>query len=78
MERAYPGDDAGRKDPLSRDLQRRLRQTFESVGQAILERMFEWWYASRPSPESAVLLDRVRDAGSVGGAGGGAAVGRRR
>jgi Domain of unknown function (DUF222) len=25
--------------------------------------MFESWYASRPSPESAVLLDRVRDAG---------------
>jgi hypothetical protein len=24
--------------------------------------MFEYWYASRPTPESAVLLDRVRDA----------------
>jgi Domain of unknown function (DUF222) len=27
------------------------------------ERMFEYWYASRPTPESAALLDRVRDAG---------------
>lgn len=25
--------------------------------------MFEWWYASRPTPESAALLDRVREAG---------------
>ena len=25
--------------------------------------MFEYWYASRPTPESAVLLDRVREAG---------------
>ncbi|WP_242661351.1 DUF222 domain-containing protein, partial [Mycobacterium mantenii] len=25
--------------------------------------MFEWWYASRPSPESSALLDRVREAG---------------
>ncbi|WP_196772130.1 13E12 repeat family protein, partial [Mycobacterium colombiense] len=25
--------------------------------------MFEWWYASRPTPDSAVLLDRVREAG---------------
>jgi len=25
--------------------------------------MFEWWYASRPSPESAVLLDRIGEAG---------------
>jgi hypothetical protein len=25
--------------------------------------MFEYWYASRPTPESSVLLDRVRDAG---------------
>ncbi|HWT48228.1 MAG TPA: DUF222 domain-containing protein, partial [Mycobacterium sp.] len=24
--------------------------------------MFEYWYASRPTPESAALLDRVRDA----------------
>ncbi len=25
--------------------------------------MFEWWYASRETPESAALLDRVREAG---------------
>jgi len=25
--------------------------------------MFEWWFASRPAPESAALLDRVRAAG---------------
>ncbi|OBH74863.1 hypothetical protein A5682_01875 [Mycobacterium mantenii] len=29
----------------------------------MIERMFEWWYASRPSPESSALLDRVREAG---------------
>ncbi|HEX5255479.1 MAG TPA: DUF222 domain-containing protein, partial [Mycobacterium sp.] len=27
--------------------------------------MFEWWYASRETPESAALLDRVREAGSA-------------
>jgi hypothetical protein len=27
--------------------------------------MFEYWYASRPTPESAALLDRVRDAGRM-------------
>ena len=34
-----------------------------SVGRALIECMFEWWYASRPTPESAALLERVRDAG---------------
>ena len=29
----------------------------------IVEHMFEYWYASRPTPESAALLGRVRDAG---------------
>ncbi|CAM3937104.1 HNH endonuclease signature motif containing protein [Mycobacterium senriense] len=29
----------------------------------MIERMFEWWLASRETPESAVLLDRVREAG---------------
>ncbi|OBJ41008.1 hypothetical protein A5620_14915 [Mycobacterium colombiense] len=25
----------------------------------MIEHMFEWWYASRPTPESAALLDRI-------------------
>jgi hypothetical protein len=36
---------------------------FESVDVAILEHMFEYLLASRPTPESAALLDRVREAG---------------
>jgi hypothetical protein len=34
-----------------------------SVDRRILAHMFECWYASRPSPESAALLERVREAG---------------
>lgn len=34
-----------------------------SVDPASIECMFEYWYASRPTPESAAVLDRVRDAG---------------
>ncbi len=30
---------------------------------ASIERMFEWWYASRETPQSVALLDRVREAG---------------
>jgi hypothetical protein len=63
MERAYPGDDAGRKDPLSPTYSEDSCQTFESVGRAILEHIFESWYASRATPASAALLERVRDAG---------------
>lgn len=33
-----------------------------SVAVTIIECMFEYWYASRPTPESAVLLDRMREA----------------
>ncbi|MGV0046445.1 HNH endonuclease signature motif containing protein [Mycobacterium colombiense] len=29
----------------------------------MIERMFEWWYASRETSESAALLDRAREAG---------------
>ncbi|OBI45770.1 HNH endonuclease signature motif containing protein [Mycobacterium colombiense] len=29
----------------------------------MIELMFEWWYASRETPESSALLDRVREAG---------------
>jgi hypothetical protein len=32
-----------------------------SVAVTIIECMFEYWYASRPTPESAVLLDRMRE-----------------
>jgi hypothetical protein len=37
-----------------------------SAALAILEHMFEHWYASRPTQESAALLERVRDAARTG------------
>jgi hypothetical protein len=40
-----------------------VRQVFVSVQTAIIEYMFEYYYASRPTPKSAALLDRIREAG---------------